>query len=72
MPQIHRFRDRVAVSLRGMRETVYLTPSDALDLAEKLARVAADCRQVAFTDSTVGTFDAPEGALSSEVWTEES
>lgn len=47
MPQIHLFRDRVAVSLPRMRKTVYLTPSDALDLADSLYRdpfVSPSCK----------------------------
>lgn len=52
--QIHRFRDKVAMSL-GTGETVYLTPEFARTLGQQLLRYADDCEARAFVDSPLGT-----------------
>lgn len=55
--QVHRFRDRVAVSL-GMGETIYLTARDAGELATAINAVKREIRAgKSFQDSQVGTFN---------------
>lgn len=60
---VHRFRDYVAVHV-GTGETVYLEPKQAKALARALNKVARDCENEAFSDSTVGTIslDFSKGA----------
>lgn len=54
--QVHRFRDRVAVSI-GTGETVYLTTGDAGELAAAINRTKREiAKGVSFQDSKVGTF----------------
>jgi hypothetical protein len=48
---VHRFRDRVGLSLPGKGETVYLTPAEARDIATALISGAGDIDRVAFVDS---------------------
>lgn len=53
--QIYRFRDKVAVSLPG-RETVYLNPLEALELADYVEGCASDViTEPNFSASDFGT-----------------
>jgi hypothetical protein len=51
---IHRFGDCVAISLPGMKDTIYMTPKNARALARKLREFATNCDQVPFTQSAMG------------------
>lgn len=57
--QVHRFRNKVAVSLPGKGETVYMTAFDALQLSAALDDVAWDIRHHTFTDSKLAARTIP-------------
>lgn len=48
---IHRFRDKVAISLPGKGPTVYLTPKEARQIAKALNACARDVKALSFTAS---------------------
>lgn len=48
---IHRFRDKVAVSLPSKGSTVYLTPKEAQQIAKALNTCARDVKARSFTAS---------------------
>ncbi len=65
--QIHRFGNLAAISVSGKGATRYITGEHARAAANHLARVADELeRGVKFTDSKVGTFEAPDHESSYE------
>lgn len=48
---IHRFRDKVAISLPGKGATVYLTPKEARQIAKALNACARDVKNLSFSAS---------------------
>lgn len=54
---VHRFHDRVALSLPGKGETVYLTPAEAAQLASLLNAYAHDAERYPFAESTLRGHD---------------
>lgn len=57
--QVHRFHDRVALSLPGAGETVYLEPKEAAKLARALSGGARNIKAQKFVDSDFGTVEIP-------------
>lgn len=54
--QIHRFGDKVAISLPGKGETIYLTPDDARAVADAMRACASNIEaQPKFSESTFAT-----------------
>lgn len=51
--QIHRFREKVALSVPGHSETLYITPEQAQELALAIAEAARDTLEKTFTESTL-------------------
>ena len=56
---VHRFHDRVALSLPGSGETVYLEPKEAAKLAKLLTEGARSVRNETFGQSNFGTHEIP-------------
>lgn len=54
MLQVHRFNETIALFL-GNGDTVYLSPSDAMELATALNGCATDISNNKFTDSAFST-----------------
>ena len=52
---LHRFGDKVALSLPGGGETLYLTPKEARAIAKALNAGARDVAAVKFTESSFGS-----------------
>ena len=48
---IHRFRDKVAISLPDKGPTVYLTPKEARQIAKALNTCARDVKNLSFSAS---------------------
>lgn len=57
--RIHRFGDYVAISLPGKGETLYLSASEAKQLAKGLNKCAREVGACKFTDSSFGEFVIP-------------
>lgn len=53
---LHRFGDRVAISLPGKGETLYLTAEEASLLAFGLEKCAMSINTEKFTESNFGTY----------------
>ena len=52
MIKIYRFNDKIALHFDGC-PTVYISPSDATELAIELRNYTADIRKVSFSNSTL-------------------
>ena len=57
---LHRFGDKVAISLPGKGETLYLSADEAKLLAQGLSQCADNiAEQPKFSQSNFGTFEVP-------------
>lgn len=52
---LHRFGDKVAISLPGKGETKYLSAAEAKELAKQLNKAVRDIAANKFTDSEFGS-----------------
>jgi len=53
--RLHRFKDQVAIEITYSTGTVYLTPENALEIADGLIDLANDIKSTTFTKSTKTT-----------------
>ena len=60
MPQTHRFRNKVAVSI-GTGETVYMTAAEATRFASALFETTYDVTAYSFQNSKIKTFSLEIG-----------